>query len=272
MKKQQLIYPLIVFAAAAVKAYWDTNHFKVNKVQLQTDKIPAGKALSILQISDLHNKVFGSNNEKLVQAVKEADADIVVLTGDLISRDTKDFQQVFSLIEEVTAVYDNVFFVSGNHEWDHRKAEGYFNGLRERGVVILDNRNVQVTVKGITVNLAGVDDAATEHENLEDAFTGIEKGNYTILLSHAPDIVAKYADIPADLILSGHTHGGQVRMPLLGAIIAPGQGFFPKMDKGVFQISDCQSLYIDSGLGTSRLPVRFLNQSQISLIEINQES
>lgn len=81
----------------------------------------------------------------------------------------------------------------------------------------------------------------------------------------------KHNDIPADLILSGHTHGGQVRIPFIGALVAPDQGFFPKLEKGIYEFGTNQFLYIDSGLGTSVAPIRFLNQSQLSVIKITGE-
>lgn len=92
--------------------------------------------------------------------------------------------------------------------------------------------------------------------------------HYTVLLSHTPSITEIYEQIPADLILSGHTHGGQVRFPLIGALVSPDRGLFPKLDKGTYQLGAGLYLYIDSGLGTTRLPIRFLNQSQLSLITI----
>src|SRR5690606_36275120 len=110
----------------------------------------------------------------------------------------------------------------------------------------------------------------THHEDVQAAFRGVDQEQYTILLSHAPNIVIRYSsnDILADLILSGHTHGGQVRLPFIGALAAPGQGLFPKLDKGTFTIAQDQYLYIDSGLGTSMVPIRFLNQSQMSFIRV----
>jgi len=144
----------------------------------------------------------------------------------------------------------------------------FLNGLRERKVTILNNKNIQIMENNMTLNLVGVDDVSTIHENSPKAFNNVYQEQYTILLSHSPGIMEKYNDIRADLILSGHTHGGQVRIPYIGALVAPNQGFFPKLDKGTYQVGPNQYLYIDSGLGTSIAPIRFLNQSQLSLIKI----
>ena len=104
--------------------------------------------------------------------------------------------------------------------------------------------------------------------NINNAFNDIDQELYTILISHSPGIIEKYDNIPVDLILSGYTHGGQVRIPLIGALVAPDQGFFPEYYKGIFRLRPEKYLYIDSGLGTSIVPIQFLNQSQMSIIKI----
>ncbi|GAB3789722.1 metallophosphoesterase [Virgibacillus kimchii] len=244
----------------------------MNTGTFHTEKIPVGAEFTIVQISDLHNKVFDQNNEKLIQAFRNVDPDIIVITGDFIDRNTYNFKSVFSLTERITAFHPEVFFVSGNHEWGNPGYEHLFQGLQQRNVRILNNQHIKIITKQMEINLAGIDDASTEHEDMEKTFSGLEEELYTILLSHSPSTIKKYPDIPADLILSGHTHGGQVRLPLIGAVVAPGQGLFPKFDKGVFEIGENRYLYIDSGLGTSLAPVRFLNKSQFSLIRVRNEN
>ena len=267
---KRIIFALgILFILSTVgKVIYDTNVFKVNRVELQTNKIPTGSEISILQISDVHNKVFGDNNEKLIDTVKKVDADLIVLTGDLVDRKTTDFSNVFSLVEEIKVINPNTFFVTGNHEWENDYMEGLLVGLEEREVTMLNNENTPVSLGETTINLVGIDNESTNHENMSLAFDDVNRDLYTVLLSHSPGVIEKYQDIPADLILSGHTHGGQVRIPLLGAVVAPDQGIFPELDKGIFEIGGEQYLYIDSGLGTSVAPFRFWNQSQLSLVQI----
>ncbi|MBP2079855.1 metallophosphoesterase [Oceanobacillus polygoni] len=255
----------------STKAYMDTNIFKVNRVQFQTDKIPPGTDFTILQISDVHNKVFGDNNEKLLDTVEEIDADIIVLTGDLVDRRTDNFDSVFSLVERLKALNQHVYFVSGNHEWDNPNRKSLLDGLEKRDITILNNQHTELAINNVKLNLAGIDDASTNHEDLDRAFMNVNPESYTVLLSHTPSILDKYEGIPADLILSGHTHGGQVRVPLIGALVAPDQGFFPKLEKGTYEFGTNQFLYIDSGVGTSVAPIRFLNQSQLSVIKISGE-
>lgn len=269
-KRFSIFAPIILILTLIIKIFTETNRFKVNHVQFQSDKIPEGAELKLLQLTDLHNKVFGRNNRRLIRAVKESKADIIVLTGDLISKDTADLSAVFSLVEEIININKNVFFISGNHDWANVKAEEFFYGLQERQVTILDNRHVKLNLGDITFNLIGIADASTKREDIYEAFAGVDREYYTILLSHTPGVVDLYKRIPADLILSGHTHGGQVRMPFVGAVIAPDQGLFPKLDKGIFEVGKNCHLYIDSGLGTSRAPLRFMNKSQMSIITIKR--
>lgn len=263
---------ITILCACFMKIRNDTNDFKLEKVTFKSTKLPARLQFSLLQISDVHNCVFGTNNEQLISTVQHANADVIVLTGDLIDKTTMRFDAIFSLVERLTAINQHVYFVCGNHEWENGLTAQFLNGLSERGVNMLNNQNACISRGNATITLAGVDDSATEHDNISEAFRNIDSENYTVLLSHAPGIIKQDVPLPADLILSGHTHGGQIRFPLVGALIAPGQGYFPKYDKGTFQLGPDQNLYIDSGLGTTRLPVRFLNKSQISLIRIIGET
>lgn len=270
-KRWVLLFGLISVLGVSAKVYYDTNVFKVNYVEFQTNKIPKGAEITILQISDVHNKDFGNENERLIEVSKKLNADIIVLTGDLVDRSTENLSSVYSLIEGLKLVNDNIFFVSGNHEWDNRFKQELLTGLEQRGITILNNKSTKLFIGGKELNLVGIDDESTNHENLDIAFKRLEEAYYTVLLSHSPGVVESYENIAADLILSGHTHGGQIRLPIVGAIVAPNQGYFPEYDKGVFEIGPNQYLYIDSGLGTSVAPVRFWNQSQISLIKVSGE-
>ncbi len=255
-----------------VKVYRDTHTFKRERTTFYSSKLQKGTELRIMQISDLHNHVFGLDNEALIVAAKEETVDMIVMTGDLIDRKTMSFQHVFSLVEQLQAIQPHIYFVTGNHEWGNAATNLFLHGLRQRNVTILDNTNTRIVKNGEKINLAGVADASTKNADIHAAFRDLNPDYYTILLSHSPGIVGIYDTIPADLILSGHTHGGQVRLPLIGAIASPDKGIFPKLEKGTYSLGSHQYLYIDSGLGTTRLPIRFLNQSQFSLITITSRT
>ncbi|GIO21515.1 metallophosphoesterase [Oceanobacillus sp. J11TS1] len=263
---------LLIILSLVIKIYFDTSTFKINREIFQSAKLEEGTELNIVQITDVHSRVFGSENEKVIQKVKELDTDMIVLTGDLIDRKTNDLEDAFHLVEELVQVNPDTYYVTGNHEQENPKKEAFLAGLEDRGVTILSNENTQFEKNGQRYNIVGIDDVSTGHEDMSSAFSDKDTEAYTILLSHAPLVVQKYPDVDADLVLSGHTHGGQIRLPFIGALIAPDDGLFPELQKGIYPLGDERYLYIDSGLGTTAMPVRFLNQSQISLITIRSSN
>ncbi|MFB1050137.1 metallophosphoesterase [Paraliobacillus sp. JSM ZJ581] len=268
-KKRMFLYAgLFVAVAGSLKIFHDTNVFKVNHIKIKTEKLTNQASLKILQLSDIHNKIFGKDNKLLIDEIKSLHPDIIVLTGDLIDRKTTDFTAMFDLVEQLQSINDQIFFVSGNHEWGNEKTVEIFTGLVARDIHMLDNTSRTIEVDENVIQLAGVADYATEHDDLSAAMFHTQDENYTVLLSHVPDITHHLANEPIDLILSGHTHGGQIRVPFIGALVAPGQGYLPALDKGLYQWSDDKYLHVDSGLGTTWLPIRFLNQSQMTMITI----
>ncbi|WP_339237963.1 metallophosphoesterase [Oceanobacillus sp. FSL W7-1281] len=271
--KRGIIFSVLLLAMLSllIKVYFDTSTFKINREHFSSVKLEAGTELSVLQITDVHSRLFGEGNEQVLEKVRELDADIIVLTGDLIDRKTEDLEVAFELAEALVQINPETYFVTGNHEHENPEKEAFLAELEKRGVRILSNEHTQFEKDGQLFNMAGVNDVSTNHEDISSAFSGLDTEKYTILLSHAPSVIQKYPDVAADIVLSGHTHGGQVRLPFIGALVAPDEGLLPELQKGVYPLGDARYLYIDSGLGTSALPIRFLNQSQISLITIQSE-
>ena len=258
----------ILALGVSLKVWIDTNVFKVQGVQFETEKLPRQESLRIVQITDVHNKKSLRIHERVIGKVRELAPDMIVLTGDLVDRKTRNFSAVFSFIDGLAQTDVPLFFVTGNHEWTNPKRAKLLTGLRKRGVTIFSNESFEIKRNKSVINLVGIEDSATKHEDLYEAFSGLKEEYYTILLSHSPYVIKRYPFLPADLVVSGHTHGGQVRFPFIGAAISPGGGIFPELDKGVFEWGENRQVYIDSGLGTSMAPIRFMNQSQISLIYI----
>lgn len=263
-----IILAILVF----LKTWKDTNHVKINRIAFKTSKFRPNETLRILQLSDMHNKRAWNLHKRLLHKINKLSPDIIVLTGDLIDRRTRNFKQIFSFLDQLIAMNTPIYFVTGNHEWGNRRGKRFMKELRKRDVTILGNESIEIQAAGIQLTLVGVHDTSTHHENIEDAFRHINETLYTILLSHSPYVIKTYPALPADLVLSGHTHGGQVRLPFFGAVISPRGGVIQELDKGTFEWGRDKYIYVDSGLGTSMIPVRFLNQSQISLIEINGDN
>lgn len=253
MKTRMLLIILLLLLIADI--FYEVNFPKVNKIEIETDKIVAGEEIRIVQISDLHNKRFFNNNKEIYNNIKELNPDIIVLTGDIIDRTTKDYQYAYSFVDDLIKINPNVYYVLGNHELSHKNVNEYKRELEKRGVLLMGDR------------AEGYKDISIYGANYYDQkYPNSTNSSFSLLLTHDASLaISNYHNF--DLVLSGHTHGGQVELPFIGAVYAPGQGFFPKHAKGLYKIEN-EEVYVDSGLGNTFLPIRFLNQSQISFIRI----
>ncbi|QQY80207.1 hypothetical protein EDD65_10320 [Keratinibaculum paraultunense] len=257
----------ILLICILIYNYIEISQHYVNELVLYTSKLT--KELRITQISDYHDN-HRINKENLLNDVKEFNPHIIVITGDFIDSSTKDINPTLNLINSLMEINDNIFFVSGNHELGNIFGIKFISSLNDMGVQVLENTCSIIDINGDKINICGVDFYVTQ-KKYEDTLKQVDEKNYTILLSHSPNRPLYYMVGKEDLILAGHTHGGQVRLPFIGAIISPGQDFFPKYDKGLFEIENTV-LYIDSGLGNSVFPIRMFNRVQISNIIIKQIS
>lgn len=243
----------------------------VSEVEIRTRRLRAGQEVEILQVTDLHNLELP---EDFLKQLSDMRPDLIAITGDLIDGEEKDFLRVYRLIDSLRQTGAPMYFCSGNNDWEHKRYREMVREMQERGVTVLGNTHTTLKVRSgdVTLNIAGVDDPHTRRDNLDKAWEGMERGGrFTLLLAHDPMIIRREPHAVADLILSGHTHGGQVRFPFIGALVAPGQKLFPAYDKGIFHLQNGTTLHIDSGLGTSQLPIRFLNRSQVTRLHVRGE-
>ncbi len=263
-----LFYLIII--GIAVNICFEVNFPKINRVVIESEKIPPDTEIKILQISDFHNWHSTDDHQKLLKKIRQLNPDLIVITGDLIDRKTSNFNNVYLLVQKLVKINRHTYFVCGNHEWARAKSQtqSFLSGLSDRGVQVLNNEYVVWNKEELSINICGVDYPDKKRASLDKATKDINTELFTLLLAHAPAIIDKPEITRTDLIICGHTHGGQVRLPFTGAIVAPNQGFFPAYDKGIYNIGSNTTLYIDSGLGTSALPVRFFNRSQISFIRL----
>lgn len=261
-----------IFLAAmifiALDMIFEANFPMINKICYYTGKFKKGKGITLLQISDLHGSASGKISKTILYEAEKIRPKAILLTGDLVDRHTKDFRGVYSLIGELYSICPEIYFVSGNHEWSNSGRMELLAELKALGVKLINNKGTVMSIEGADINICGVDDPYRGKDNIEKAMKAADSRKYTILLSHSPRIRDRLGGYDPDLILCGHTHGGQVRFPFIGSLIEPGEGLFPEFDKGSFMLKNGSILYIDSGVGTSKLPIRFLNRSQISSIRI----
>lgn len=256
----------IVGLAIAVDSRLEREFPRTVEVSLSMERM--GAPIRVLHVSDAHGQ-FPAGLENNFEAIQRGPRpDLVAVTGDLIDRDTEDFSDAKRLLDRLHTLGAPIYYVPGNHEhWNPRRG-AMTETMALFGVHVLVNRHEVLTLGDRAINVVGVDDAYTGRDRLEQALEGLDGERFTLLLSHSPAPARQLAGTPVELMLAGHTHGGQVRLPLVGALWAPGEGLFPHFDKGLYPLGAGKKLYIDSGLGTSMFPVRFLNPSQLSVLTI----
>ena len=280
IKKSILIASILILTGLIIWTLWGNTALEVNEYQITSDKIPeAFSGFRIAQVSDLHNAEFGECNCKLIGLLSQTDPDMIVLTGDLIDSRQTDIEIALEFAEQAMQI-SPVYFISGNHEARMREYDDLKMGLVDAGVVVLENQQVQITKEGEHITLIGVDDPSFRTDYLfGDAESVIkqatadlqnETDSFTILLSHRPELFDTYVDSGVDLVFSGHAHGGQFRIPLVGGLVAPNQGFFPKYDAGQFNRENT-TMIVSRGVGNSIIPVRFNNRPEIIVVSLIAE-
>ncbi len=244
--KNTLIVMFLLVIIATVRIYFDNNSLEVSQYIVKSNKIPtAFKGFKIILLSDLHSKSFGNSNDELIKKITSENPDIVVMTGDMVNSIDTDFEVFINFAKRISNTY-NTYYVVGNHEQrlsdDKRKA--LIDNLNEIGVIVLDNERVTITRGTDSINLYGLwfnprYYKGLNNEYTKDVFFGAEQirtilGNldndsYNILLTHNPLYADAYSDWGADLTLSGHIHGGMIRIPFLGGLLSPERRFFLNM-------------------------------------------
>lgn len=274
MKKLMIFLALAAFGWLFI---WGNNNWiQTTEYTVSSEQLPdAFVGKKIVQVSDLHNATFGNNQEPLIKKVEEAEPDAIFITGDLIDSNRYDLDAALVLIDGLVEISD-VYFVTGNHEVSSNKIDEIGEALVERGVIYLENESVDWEIEGETVQIAGIHDALINpyHHDYDYTSTAIAEAelsdDFTLLLAHRPELIATYAESGMDVVFSGHAHGGQVRIPGIGGVFAPGQGWFPRMTEGVFHNGDTQ-LVLSRGLGNSGFPLRIFNLPEIVSITLAKE-
>ena len=279
MRKKKIIsiVVLLLIVMVGILIYIDNNLIETTNVEIISEKVPDSfEGYKILQLSDLHNRNFGENNIWLIQKIREADPDIIVLTGDMVTGNDKDFTVFFNLVEAISTEYP-IYFIPGNHEIAMKdSAKKEFQDLfEETGVVFLDNQKVElVSSEGECINLYGLWYPNTYYKNkpltceMIEQYIGIpDTSAYNILLTHQPKYFELYEEWGADLIMSGHIHGGMVRLPYFGPVFSPDEGLFPKYSDGEYHLNEAV-LVVSRGLGIGARGFRIFNRPDLVLITL----
>lgn len=280
MKKKinRIVMIICILVGFTIFLYLQNNLISITEVKITSSKIPSSfKGYKILQISDLHNKKFGDNQDVLIQKMKSIDPDIIAITGDLIDSKSYDAEVSMQLIREIVKKYP-VYFVTGNHEQWSGKYNNLEKELKKYDVNVLRNEHVGIRKGEQEINLLGIDDPEFVTGNRDEgniiideikkAKIEMQPDKYNVLLSHRPEFIKEYTNERLDLVLSGHAHGGQVRLPFIGGLVAPNQGVLPKYTAGLY-VEQNISMVVSRGLGNSIIPQRILNRPEIVVVQLN---
>lgn len=280
--KKKLIVPCLC-AAALLAGGWicrenfalEARHFVV-----KSSRVPEGfDGFRIAHVSDVHNSRLAENGGKLLELLKKAEPDMIAVTGDLIDSRRTDMALALRFMEEALEIAP-CYFAPGNHE---SRIEGYGDfaeKLEAMGVDVLADESCPLEQNGDIIRIIGLSDPAFHWENELEFPRGEmserlwymteEEDDFTLLLSHRPDLIDIYASCGVDLVLSGHAHGGQIRIPGLGGLIAPHQGWFPEYYEGLHGHGDTQ-MVISRGIGNSLFPFRVNDRPEVPVIELKHE-
>ena len=238
--------------------YATSNIVMIKKVEVQT--VPYHD-IKIVQLSDFNNKVV----KGLAEKVNEQNPDIVVITGDLVDKYKTNTNNEDVLLKQFEKIKAPIYFVPGDMEYGYRNYEKLKTKMQEKEIHILENATETIQINNEDIDITGIVDSSAYYEDLEkfnDQLRSLKTTNPQILLSHRPELINLYAENGYEFVLCGHTHGGYIQIPFVGAIFAYNQGVMPKYVNGEYKIKDT-TMIVSSGLGVGRFPVRLFNQPEI---------
>lgn len=267
----------------------ENHHLTVSKYKIHSDKLPAEfDNVKIVLLTDLHNNSFGKNNEHLLRRIRNEHPDYIMVAGDmLIGHNKADYYDTLNLLETLSKEF-GIYYVNGNHE--QKLAEGeetkdtiykeYHDILAAYGIHFVHNKTIKIKRKDATINITGLEIASDYYnkinrpemtnEYIKKCIGRCDPKTYTILLAHNPMYFNYYADWGADLVLSGHVHGGIMRLPLLGGVISPQYILFPHFDSGRFELNS-STMLLSRGLGVHTIKIRIFNRPEIMVFTLNKE-
>lgn len=272
-----IILVMLLISIMVSWVIWGNLSVETTKLTVTAKDLPeAFDKFSIAHISDLHNAEYGKINEKLIDILEAESPNIIAITGDLIDSNHTNLEVALSFAQQAVKIAP-CYFVTGNHEaWIGSQYEELKTSLQNTGITVLQDEAIELNYGDVCIQLIGLNDPDFSERDrllsesiLEAKLSQVNiSDGFTILLSHRPEYFNVYQNKNIDLVLSGHAHGGQFRLPLGGGVIAPGQGLFPKYDAGAYT-ENGTTMIVSRGIGNSIIPVRINNPPEIVIIELN---
>ena len=289
--KKRIVFCVLMFVNVVISAMFISyiiSLFKidVSKYEVASSKVPkAFDGFKILQLSDLHNRRFNKNNKKIVKIIEKQKPDIIVMTGDMVSSNSTGFSNFFSLVEELDGKYP-IYYIFGNHEQrlSVEKQAIIIGKLREYGVKVLNNQHESITKNDESIEIFGLKQEliyytnylkskktySYETKDMENAIRKADSKKFNILLAHNPLYFETHEKWGADLVFSGHVHGGIIQIPFIGGFLSPERKLFPKYSGGEYEINDSKMI-VSRGLGYTKINLRFFNNPEICVVELKSK-
>lgn len=281
MKRNKKIFIIVIcFLMIALFCFLQNNILEVTHYTFSSSEISDNlDGYCIVQISDLHNKEFGNGQKHLIKKIQEIQPDMIVVTGDIVDSTHTDMDVAITFLEEAVKIAP-CYYITGNHEhWlDNDLYEKLINQIDYTGTIILDNEVVEIDSNKSTDTsynatafvIIGLDDGSLLGNTLHELSKDFDNQQFVLLLAHEPQNMTFYSRENVDLILSGHAHGGQFRIPGIGGVVAPDQGFLPDYTEGLHEENGV-TMIISRGLGNSIIPLRIFNHPEIVCVELESE-
>ena len=264
--------------------YFENDTLQISNYVVSSTKLPSDfNNFKILQLSDLHSKEFGYENQKLIKKIDNEKPDIIVMTGDMLNTSDDKYDVFLNLSKKLAQKY-KVYYVVGNHE-EIVNPFRIMEELKNIGVTVLDNEKVKIKRGKSFIYLYGMwfrviyykNENNSEEKNIfydldtMQKAVGVSDPNaYNILLTHNPIYFATYSKWGADLTLSGHMHGGIIRIPFKGGVLSPERTLFPKYDAGRFNLGG-KIMIVNRGLGNETIIPRIFNRPEITIITLENK-
>lgn len=270
MKKiRRLLALLALFALAAGFVYWQNFTLQVEPVELFFESLPPQfDGLRVAELSDLHGRSFGKNNARLLRALQKARPDMICICGDLFDEKT-DLTMLEPLLTGLTDIAP-VYYVTGNHEWQVKNLREILQKMRAWGVTVLENEGRVLSRGGAEMVVAGVHDPCGPYDMKTPAalvreLRSAQGNDFILMLSHRNDELAMWSQLGVQLVLSGHCHGGVVRLPFVGGVFGTRRELFPEYDAGVYR-QDGTTLFVSRGLGYTNVHFRLFNRPHVPIM------
>lgn len=269
------IIVVVVFAAMFLR--WSNTSLQVEEFTYSSQNLPAGfDGCTIVQLSDLHGAEFGENNQELLQAVLDAKPDYIFLTGDLLDRFRETpHSYAIELCSSLQAIAPT-YYVTGNHEWALPDIRSLKSGIAETGTTVLTNQFVTLERSGDSIVLAGIDDpnGFADQKSPEELAKEVEAARgdtFWMLLAHRNNYFENhYSLLGADLVISGHAHGGLIRLPFTDGLLGVERNLFPSYTAGFYEVNGAD-LFVSRGLGNSGRSFRLFNRPQVVVMKLQHE-